>query len=182
MPRPVPNRRIRPRDKLPLKPRTERATETPKRVSVEILPPPESDIPDNAGTEKKTRCTVMKRILMKQNRVIESLKANGGHIQNACEKANISRTTFYEWKERYKGFADQVDQIIAGQIDTMESALFRAGLEGNVTAQIFYLKNKRPEEWQDVSRIDARVGVVDVRATKAEIAAIIEKYGLLSRP
>jgi hypothetical protein len=149
---------------------------------VEILPPVNTDSPDRAGTQKKTRLGDLKRILMKQARIIESLKANGGHIQNACEKANISRTTFYEWKEKYKDFAEQVDQIIAGQIDMMESALFRTGLEGNVTAQIFYLKNKRPEEWQDVSRIDARVGVVDVSATKAEIAGIIEKYGLLNRP
>lgn len=124
----------------------------------------------------------LKRILRIQKTLIMSLEANGGHIQNACKKAGIARATFYEWKERFEGFADRVDQIIAGQVDTMESALFKNGLEGNVTAQIFYLKNKRPEEWQDVSKIDALVGVVDVRSTKKEIAGVIEKYGLLNRP
>lgn len=136
--------------------------------------------PNKADTKKRQMSFGhARRVLKIQKTIIMSLETNGGHIQNACKKAGISRNTFYEWKERFDGFAEHVDGIIAGQVDMMESALYRNGLEGNVTAQIFYLKNKRPEEWQDVNKIDARLGVVDLSNAKKEVADVIKEFGLL---
>ena len=31
----------------------------------------------------------------------------------------------------------------------IENALFKSALDGNVTAQIFWLKNRRPDKWRD---------------------------------
>jgi hypothetical protein len=36
--------------------------------------------------------------------------------------------------------------------------LYRNALAGNVTAQIFWLKNRRPSEWRDVQHIDQVTG------------------------
>jgi hypothetical protein len=37
-------------------------------------------------------------------------------------------------------------------------SLYQQALAGNVTAQIFWLKNRRPSEWRDVHQIDQAVG------------------------
>ena len=31
----------------------------------------------------------------------------------------------------------------------VENALFKNAIEGNVTAQIFWLKNRKPDKWRD---------------------------------
>jgi hypothetical protein len=40
----------------------------------------------------------------------------------------------------------------------MEASLYQLGISGNVTAQIFWLKNRRPDRWRDVQHIDQAVG------------------------
>ena len=37
-------------------------------------------------------------------------------------------------------------------------SLYKNALNGNVTAQICYLKNRRPSEWRDVQQIDQAIG------------------------
>ena len=123
-----------------------------------------------------------KRTERAQQIVLESLDNNGGHITKACAAAGITRQAYQKWMKNDPEFAEKASEIIQGKVDNVEWALYAEAVKGNVTAQIFYLKNKRPDEWQDVNRIDARVGVVDIRATKQDIATVIEKYGLLGRP
>jgi hypothetical protein len=42
--------------------------------------------------------------------------------------------------------------------DRVENSLYQMALGGNVTAAIFYLKNRRPDRWRDVQNIQADVG------------------------
>ena len=42
--------------------------------------------------------------------------------------------------------------------DRVEESLYRNALAGNTTAQIFWLKNRRPDRWRDVQNINADVG------------------------
>ena len=37
----------------------------------------------------------------------------------------------------------------------VEESLYRNALAGNTTAQIFWLKNRRPDRWRDVQNIEA---------------------------
>lgn len=39
----------------------------------------------------------------------------------------------------------------------IEDALFKAATTGNITACIFYLKNRCPERWKDVNRFEGAV-------------------------
>ena len=53
----------------------------------------------------------------------------------------------------------------------MEESLYRNALAGNTTAQIFWLKNRRPDRWRDVQNINADVGhyiISDKPMTEAE--------------
>ena len=40
----------------------------------------------------------------------------------------------------------------------VEESLYRNALAGNTTAQIFWLKNRRPDRWRDVQNVDAAIG------------------------
>src|SRR5262249_27421300 len=40
----------------------------------------------------------------------------------------------------------------------VEESLYRNALAGNTTAQIFWLKNRRPSEWRDVQNIEQITG------------------------
>lgn len=124
----------------------------------------------------KKRTEKTKRL---QALVLGGLEQNGGHIQKACEAAKITRQAYHKWTKNDPEFFEKARAIIDGKIDNVEWALYKNAMEGHVTAQIFYLKNKRPEEWQDVNRIDARVAVVDLSRAEKEVADVIEKHGLL---
>ena len=53
--------------------------------------------------------------------------------------------------KRPKGFAGAVDDARAIADDKVGSALHNNAVEGNVWAQIFWLKNLRRSEWSDVN-------------------------------
>jgi hypothetical protein len=43
-------------------------------------------------------------------------------------------------------------------INDSEESLYRNALAGNTTAQIFWLKNRRPDRWRDVQQLQGDVG------------------------
>jgi len=67
---------------------------------------------------------------------------NRSSISDACKAANISRMTFYRWREEDQEFAESVIEIEESKIDYVEDKLFE-NIDGNKTNEIlFYLKTK----------------------------------------
>ena len=67
---------------------------------------------------------------------------NRSSISDACKSANISRMTFYRWREEDQEFAESVIEIEESKIDYVEDKLFE-NIDGNKTNEIlFYLKTK----------------------------------------
>ena len=62
---------------------------------------------------------------------------------------NIGLTTFYEWKKRYPEFRESLKENKDVVDRKVENALLKNALNGNVTAQIFWLKNRKPNEWRE---------------------------------
>ena len=69
--------------------------------------------------------------------------------EGIAEKMKVPITTFYRWqkdepviKTALRAGKDVVDSRVEG-------SLLKAALSGNVTAQIFWLKNRRPDKWRD---------------------------------
>jgi len=52
----------------------------------------------------------------------------------------IVRRTIYNWMEKEQWIKDEIDTIREICIDNMESSIYQSGLNGNLTAAIFYLK------------------------------------------
>ena len=64
-------------------------------------------------------------------------------------RLGISRYSFIEYKKQFSDFSDilkKTKDFVDGQV---ENALLQSALAGNTTAQIFWLKNRRPDKWRD---------------------------------
>ena len=61
----------------------------------------------------------------------------------------IRRSTLYEWKNKHSDFADAIKSSKEVADFEVESALYNKACSGDVTAQIFWLKNRKPDKWRD---------------------------------
>ena len=77
----------------------------------------------------------------------------GSSISESCEAAHVSRATIWRWRKRNKGFDNKTLSIIDSRTQSVEDALYASALKGNVTAQIFWLKNRASDRWKDVKEV-----------------------------
>lgn len=61
----------------------------------------------------------------------------------------VSRDAFCDWRKKSSLIVDALKKGEEDAIDKVENALFSAACSGNITAQIFFLKNRRPDAWKD---------------------------------
>lgn len=61
----------------------------------------------------------------------------------------ITRKTLAEWKNRYSDICDTLKKGKDVVDYEVENALLKQAREGNTTAIIFWLKNRRPNKWRD---------------------------------
>lgn len=85
--------------------------------------------------------------LMKQN-FLELLRS-GSSRKAALEACDVTRYTLYNHMAADCDFKKDVEEAEAESIDMVEDALFTKALNGNTTAQIFFLKCRRPQKWND---------------------------------
>ena len=74
---------------------------------------------------------------------------NGATDLEIYTRLGIGKDSFYEYKKQFPEFSDTLKyskEYCDGQI---ENALFEAAKAGNVTAQIFWLKNRRSKVWRE---------------------------------
>ena len=102
---------------------------------------------------------------IKKETFLKSLE-KGTSISNACNAADINRVTAWRWRNGSKKFNEKVLVILDSRTQIIEDALFKAGLKGNVTALIFWLKNRSRDRWRD--RYDQNVsGDLDIKIVSA---------------
>lgn len=118
-----------------------------------------------------------KSTVIKIDNVLDSLKA-GKTVTTACKEANIDRATFYQWKNH----SDENDKIYYDIIDSrslaVEDALFINATEnGNIAAQIFWLKNRFPKRWKE--KVESREEEIleNLEDITAEIKELNKKNG-----
>lgn len=80
---------------------------------------------------------------------VEDWCRNGATEEEMAARLGISRYSFIEYKKQFSDFSNilkKTKDFVDGQV---ENALLKAALEGNITAQIFWLKNRRPQKWRE---------------------------------
>ena len=80
---------------------------------------------------------------------VESFAAQGLTMDQIASCLNICTATLYNRMGSELEVLEAIKRGRAKGIATISNALFQSGKGGNVTAQIFYLKNRQPEEWRD---------------------------------
>lgn len=72
----------------------------------------------------------------------------GAFVTKACSEAKIARMTFWRWEGLCPKLKEIADRCKGSRIENVEDALYNSAMAGNVTAQIFYLTNRNPEDWK----------------------------------
>jgi hypothetical protein len=85
--------------------------------------------------------------------------------EQIAHNMGINKATLYDWKKKYPDISDALKEGKEVVDIQVENALLKNALNGNITAQIFWLKNRRPDKWREkreveVSPNDKTVNVV----------------------
>lgn len=105
--------------------------------------------------KKRGRPSKLDKIDLKQVEVLAGYGFKDTEIAGILGIAESSLNNYKKnpkFMESLKTGKDKADAQVA-------RALFLNALEGNVTAQIFWLKNRRPQDWRDKVDIEHRGGL-----------------------
>ncbi len=88
---------------------------------------------------------------------VEQLAAQGLTLAQIAASFGFCETVIYTRKRIDAQLTQALKKGKAQGIATISNALFQTAVDGNTTAQIFYLKNRDPENWSDRQQLDALV-------------------------
>jgi len=104
-------------------------------------------------------------------------------VQIACEKADVSRATFYRWKKDDAKFSKMADEaILEGSFlvnDMAESQLMSAIRDKNMTAIIFWLKHHH-QNYATKVEVNASIKNISEELTQEQKEIIREALRLAS--
>lgn len=80
---------------------------------------------------------------------LEGWARDGLTDDQIAKNMGISRDTLHEWKKKYSDISDTLKKGKEVVDYEVENALLQSALDGNTTAQIFWLKNRRPDKWRE---------------------------------
>ena len=86
--------------------------------------------------------------------LLEGWARDGLTDEQIAKNMGISYSTLKDWKNKYSAISAALKrgkEVVDFQV---ENALLSSALEGNTTAQIFWLKNRRPDKWRDKQKDD----------------------------
>jgi hypothetical protein len=95
--------------------------------------------------------TVKRIEQLKKEKFIDAYQKTNGNITDSASIAEISRGTYYNWLESDNDFAMAILDSEANLNDEIRQVLISKAAEGDMTAVIFYLKNRHPDFKQQPS-------------------------------
>lgn len=81
--------------------------------------------------------------------LLEGWARDGLTNEQIAHNVGITAKTLYEWQHRFSEISDALKkgkEIVDYEV---ENALLNKAIGGDVTAQIFWLKNRKPDKWRD---------------------------------
>lgn len=79
--------------------------------------------------------------------------------EQLANNMGVSVSTFYNYKRDHVTILEALKkgkEVVDIQV---ENALFKKAINGDITAQIFWLKNRKPKQWRDKQDVDLSAGV-----------------------
>lgn len=102
--------------------------------------------------------------------LVEGWARDGLSCDQIANNLGISSSTVDYYKKTYPEFKVAITKGKEVANYEVENALFKAAIAGNITAQIFWLKNCKPEKWRETIKHD----VTTSAKTNEAIDAVIE--------
>lgn len=93
---------------------------------------------------------------------IEGWARDGLTDEQISQNMGISSDTLIQWKKRFPEISESLKRGKEVVDYIVENALFKSAIEGNVTAQIFWLKNRKPKKWRDKPESESEQGVITI--------------------
>lgn len=87
--------------------------------------------------------------------VFESLM-KGASITRACQAAGLDFSGLWRIRKKYPEVEEAIEFVLESRIAIVEDALYKRAVEGNVTAQIFWLCNRAPDRWKNIQHVEAK--------------------------
>ncbi|MDL2214415.1 transposase [Clostridia bacterium OttesenSCG-928-O13] len=111
--------------------------------------------------------------------LLQGWARDGCTDEELAKKMNISPSTLYEWVKKYLEISEAIKKGKEVVDYEVENALLKKALGGDVTAMIFWLKNRKPQQWRDkpiVDRPEGEDSVVFVDSEE-EMQKYLEEHG-----
>lgn len=86
--------------------------------------------------------------------IVQGWARDGLSNKQIAKNIGINEGTFYEWQKAHPKFKEAVKkgkEVIDREV---ENALFNRAIEGDATSMIFWLKNRKPQEWNDRRQVE----------------------------
>lgn len=93
--------------------------------------------------------------------LLEGWARDGLTDEQIAQKMGVGYSTLQTWKSKYQDIQDTLKKgkdVVDYQV---ENALLSSALDGNTTAQIFWLKNRRPDKWRDKQKEEVDTAALD---------------------
>lgn len=86
--------------------------------------------------------------------LIEGWARDGLTDEDIAANMGISRSTLNNWKNKYSDISDTLKKgkdVVDRQV---ENALLKEALDGNITAIIYWLNNRKPDKWRNKRTVE----------------------------
>lgn len=105
--------------------------------------------------------------------LLEGWARDGLTDEQIAHNMGVAYSTFRVWKEKYSAISAALKRSKKIVDYEVENALLEAALGGNITAQIFWLKNRQKAKWKDKPVEDTQTAALET-AMRA-LADIIDR-------
>lgn len=93
------------------------------------------------------------------NILVEGWARDGLSNEQIAANLGVNVATLYEWRLRHPEFAESIKKGKEVADREVENALHQSALSGNIVAQIFWLKNRKPGQWRDKQDVEHSGGL-----------------------
>ena len=109
--------------------------------------------------------------------LVEGWARDGLTDEQIAHNLGIAQSTFYKWKNEHAEFSEALKRTKEIADFEIENALFKKAKMGDTTAQIFWLKNRRPDKWREKITGDMNMKIENdgfIDALKGQAAGIFK--------
>lgn len=109
---------------------------------------------------------------------VREMALGGATNEEIAADIGVTVATLYAWQRDIPNFVDALKPAKAVADQRVENALYKSAMEGSNTAQIFWLKNRRPNEWRDKRDIEVggelKTDIDDTRRLGLAVLALLQ--------